>query len=196
MPLLARRDGCPVYGGESMGRLLVAHGPGDRAMAVEPHRAYEIGPLRLRFVPSGHSKLVLGLAVPQEGEITCEHCESMTASDYRCGQVWGVHIEVAGTSLHHLGSCDLIETELKLRAERFLAGIEGRGSTPRLCGRALPRLRPAHIVPHHFDDSFPPVDRPLGFSFNVNFGAALHEIRAVDPSIDVVSLAALEWAPT
>ena len=36
-------------------------------VVVEPHRDYEVGPFRFHFVPSQHSKLQLGLAVPYAG---------------------------------------------------------------------------------------------------------------------------------
>jgi hypothetical protein len=49
------------------------HGLGERAVEVEPNRRYELGPFTVTFVPSLHSKLLLGFAVPFDGELTCEH---------------------------------------------------------------------------------------------------------------------------
>ena len=75
------------------------HGLGDRAVEVEPDRRYELGPFTVTFVPSLHSKLLLGFAVPFDGELTCEHLDALSPSAYKCGQVWGIHIEVAGYDL-------------------------------------------------------------------------------------------------
>src|SRR5947209_13667899 len=89
-PALARRFGCPAYGSESLARLMRLHGVGERAVVVEPARVYELGPFEVSFFLSCHSKLVLGLAVPFGGELTCDHLGGLTPAAYRCGQVWGV----------------------------------------------------------------------------------------------------------
>ena len=67
-------------------------------MVVEPKRDYRVGPFRFHFVPSLHSKLQLGLGIPYSGELTCDHVDELTPQAYRCGQVMGIFIEVAGVS--------------------------------------------------------------------------------------------------
>ena len=47
------------------------HGLGEHAVEVEANRRYELGPFTVTFVPSLHSKLLLGFAVPFDGELTC-----------------------------------------------------------------------------------------------------------------------------
>ena len=42
-PAVARRYGCLAYGSSSLVTLMGLHGLGDRAVEVEPHRAYELG---------------------------------------------------------------------------------------------------------------------------------------------------------
>jgi L-ascorbate metabolism protein UlaG (beta-lactamase superfamily) len=191
-PTIARRDGCTVYGSTSMTRLMNLAGLGEQAVTVQPRQAYEIGPFVVRFVPSVHSKLALGLAVPQGGEITCESLDGMVAKQYCCGQVWGIHIEVAGTSLYHMGSCDLIDDAGIPECEFFLAGIAGRGNTPKFWQRILSKVKPRVIVPHHHDNFFLPLGAPMGFSFNVNYGSMLHEVRAVDPDVTIAVLNPLQ----
>jgi hypothetical protein len=83
------------------------HGLGAQAVEVQPRQAYELGPFVVRFVPSRHSKLILGRRVPFDGELTCDHLDGLWPGAYRCGQVWGIRIAVAGTSLYHQGSADL-----------------------------------------------------------------------------------------
>src|SRR5690606_7392345 len=105
---------------------------------VEAHRTYEVGPFEITFVPSVHSKLVLGRSVPSDGEITCEHVDGLTAQAYRCGQVWGIQIEVAGRTFYHQGSADLIDDELTRReVDVFLCGVAGRQVTERYLPRIL-----------------------------------------------------------
>ncbi len=189
-PQIARRDGCKVYGSRSLCHLMHAEGLGEQAVEVEFHRPYELGPFRVSFVPSVHSKLALGLAVPSRGDITCEHVDGMACGAYRCGQVYGIHIEVAGLSLYHQGSADLIDEAVPCRdVDLFLAGIAGRGFTRDFAGRALRALRPRWILPHHYDDFFVDLDAPMQFSLNVNFSAFVEEVAAVSREVQVVSLA-------
>ena len=178
VPAIARRTGSQVYGSHSLGRLMQLYQLGDRAVVVEPHRDYEVGPFKFHFVPSVHSKLQLGLRVPFAGEITCEHVDEMTPQAYRCGQVWGIYIEVAGMRLYHQGSADFVEAELRDRnVDVFLCGISGRRFTPKYVRRIVGALAPQMIVPTHYDDFFRPLDAKVQFSFNVNLTGFADEVR-------------------
>ena len=68
---------------------MALHGLAGQAVEVEPYRTYELGPFEVSFTPSVHSKLLLRLAVPYDGELTCEHLDALSPGAYRCGQVWG-----------------------------------------------------------------------------------------------------------
>lgn len=189
VPALARRCECSAYGSSSLVSLMRLHGEGGRAVAVEPDRRYELGPFSVTFVPSAHSKLLLGLAVPFDGELTCEHLDALSPSAYRCGQVWGIHIEVAGMTFYHQGSANLIDEALGRKSvDVFLAGIAGRGFTRDYWARILPRLQPRTIVASHFDDFFRPVDAPMGYSMNVNLSAFPEEVAAVSSDFAVATL--------
>lgn len=190
VPAIARRFDCPAYGSDSLQRLMALHGEAERAVHVEPHRAYELGPFVVTFVPSVHSKLLLGYKVPYDGELTCEHLDGLKPGAYRCGQVYGIHIEVAGATLYHQGSANLLDDEIRHRGvDVFLAGIAGRSFTPDYWRRIIGALEPRTIVASHFDDFFRPVDAPLGFSLNVNLAAFPEEIEAVTRDVTVAVLA-------
>jgi L-ascorbate metabolism protein UlaG (beta-lactamase superfamily) len=189
VPAIARRYGCAAYGSSSLVNLMRLHGLGERAVEVEPNRRYELGPFTVTFVPSLHSKLLLGFAVPFDGELTCEHLDALSPSAYKCGQVWGIHIEVAGMTFYHQGSANLIDGALHHRGvDVFLAGIAGRGFTRDYWARILPRLEPRTIVASHFDDFFRPIDAALGFSTNVNLAAVPGEVAAVSRDFAVATL--------
>jgi len=193
VPEIARRHGCSAYGSSSLVNLMRLHGLGERAVEVEPNRRYELGPFTVTFVPSLHSKLLLGFAVPFDGELTCEHLDALSPSAYKCGQVWGIHIEVAGTTFYHQGSANLIDDALRhSRVDVFLAGIAGRSFTRDYWARILPRLQPRTIVASHFDDFFRPVDVAMGFSTNVNLAAVPDEVAAVSRDFDVATLSPME----
>ena len=188
-PAIARRCGCPAYGSSSLTRLMRLHGLEPQAVEVAPHVSYELGPFRVSFTPSLHSKLVLGLAVPFDGELTCDHLDGLSPSAYRCGQVWGIHIEVAGMSFYHQGSANLVDDEVRHKGvDVFLAGVAGRGFTPGYWSRILPRLQPSVIVPTHYDDFFRPLDASMGLSTNVNLAQVPDEVGAISRDFQVAAL--------
>jgi L-ascorbate metabolism protein UlaG (beta-lactamase superfamily) len=189
VPQLARRYGCLAYGSSSLMNLMRLYGLGQQAVEVKPYHRYELGPFVVTFVPSLHSKLLLGLKVPFDGELTCEHMDALSPSAYRCGQVWGIHIEVAGMTLYHQGSANLIDEALRHHdVDVFLAGIAGRSFTRDYWRRILPALSPRTIVASHFDDFFRPPDAPMGFSTNVNLTALPAEIAAVSSDFALATL--------
>ncbi len=186
VPAIARTFGCPVYGSRSLAHLMGLHGLAAQATEVEPHRDYEVGPFRFHFVPSVHSKLQLGLGIPYAGELTCEHVDALTPQAYRCGQVWGIHVEVAGTRFYHQGSADFVEDELRDRdVDYFLCGISGRRFTPRYVERIVGALRPRAIVPTHYDDFFRALDDSPRFSFNVNLTGFADEVQRASRELPV-----------
>ncbi len=193
VPEIARRHGCSAYGSSSLVNLMRLHGLGEHAVEVQPHRPYELGPFTVTFVPSLHSKLLLGFAVPFDGELTCEHLDALSPSAYKCGQVWGIHVEVAGTTFYHQGSANLIDDALPHSGvDVFLAGVAGRSFTHDYWARILTRLQPHTILASHFDDFFRPVDAAMGFSTNVNLAAVPDEVAAVSRDFQVATLAPLE----
>lgn len=188
-PHIARATGAPVLGSRSTAHLMALHGLADRAVEVEPYRIYPIGPFEVTFVPSAHSKLVLGLAVNSPGDITCDHIDELTPMAYGCGQVYAIHIRVAGVTLYHQGSAELVDDAVAHRGvDVFLAGIAGRGYSRRYLERAIRCLEPRVIVPHHHDDFFRPLDQPMELSFNVNLSGAIDEVRAASRNVAIATL--------
>ena len=193
VPAVARRDGCQVYGSPSLGHLMGLHGLAERAVEVLPHQQHEVGPFQFDFTPSVHSKLLLGLAVPADGELTCDCLDSLGSGSYRCGQVWGITIEVAGITLYHQGSANLLDEEIRTRGvDVFLCGIAGRIYTRDFTRRILSALDPKLVVAQHHDDFFRPVESPMGYSFNVNLGGFAEDVAAFDPHLPVRVLQPLE----
>ncbi|MBV9309915.1 MAG: MBL fold metallo-hydrolase, partial [Solirubrobacterales bacterium] len=190
-PAIAQRFDCPVYGSTSLVALMQAHGLQELAVEVEPHVTYELGPFTVSFTPSLHSKLILGLAVPFDGALSCEQLDALTPSAYKCGRVYGIRIEVAGISFYHQGSANLIDEEIRA-SERgvdfFLAGVAGRGFTKDYWRRILKRLEPRTIIPTHYDDFFRPLDRPAGFTTNVHLSRVPYEVAKVSRDFEVAAL--------
>jgi L-ascorbate metabolism protein UlaG (beta-lactamase superfamily) len=168
---------------------MALHGLAGRTVVVEPYRTYELGPFVVRFTPSVHSKLLLGLAVPYDGELTCEHLDSLSPGAYRCGQVWGISIEVAGVRFYHQGSANLVDDAVRERGvDVFLAGVAGRGFTRDYWQRILPLLEPKVVVPTHYDNFFRPLGQPLEFVSNVQLSELPDEIGSVSGEIELAAL--------
>lgn len=188
-PAIAQRFRCRVYGSSSLVTLMRAHRLEQQAVEVEPYRRYELGPFTVSFTPSVHSKLILGLAVPFDGELTCDHLDALSPGAYRCGAVYGIRIDVAGVSFYHQGSANLIDDALRgPGVDYFLAGVAGRGFTRDYWRRILPRLNPHVIVPTHYDDFFRPLDAPMGFTTNVHLSRVPDEVTAVSREFEVAAL--------
>jgi L-ascorbate metabolism protein UlaG (beta-lactamase superfamily) len=188
-PAICRRFGCAAYGSSSLVHLMALHGLANQAVEVEPYKDYELGPYTVSFTPSLHSKLVLGLAVPFDGELTCDHLDRLSPGAYRCGPVWGIRIDVAGVSFYHQGSANLIDDAIRARGvDFFLAGVAGRGFTNDYWRRILGRLEPRTVVPTHYDDFFRPLTAPMGFTMNVNLARVPEEIAAVSGDFEVAAL--------
>ena len=193
VPAICARYRCPAFGSPSLARLMALHGVPELAREVEIYRTYSVGPFELTFVPSVHSKLTLGLRIPMDGELTCDHLDHLGSRQYKCGQVYGIHIAVAGVSFYHQGSADLIDDAIRHRGvDYFLCGLAGRGYTRDYMKRVLSRLEPRVVVAQHHDNFMRPLDAPMGFSINVNFGKFVDEVRAVSPDFAVRALELLQ----
>jgi L-ascorbate metabolism protein UlaG (beta-lactamase superfamily) len=70
----------------------------------------------------------------------------------------------------------------------FLAGVAGRGVTPRYWERILPRLDPRVLVPTHYDNFFSPLGRPQDFVRRVDLAAVPGEVAAAARDTRVAAL--------
>lgn len=163
-PLIARRTGARVFGSRSAAALCRAQGvPAERVEDVqgEPGQApieREVGPFHLRFVPSAHSRFALG-RVPFAGEITDCSDVPMRADAYRCGAVFGVEIRVAGRTLYHLGSAELVDASIEVKhVDLLLMCVAGWNAGRDVPERVARRLDPGAVLLSHWDDFL----RPLG----------------------------------
>jgi L-ascorbate metabolism protein UlaG (beta-lactamase superfamily) len=195
VPAVARQFGCRAYGSRSLVRLMSVHGQEAQADEVRPGDRIELGPFAVTFVPSRHSKIVLGLRVPMDGDIAASDATALHARAYRCGQVWAFLIEVAGERIYHQGSADLVDDAVpEGGVDMFLAGVAGREFTPNYWRRILPRLEPQQVVVCHHDDFFRGLDEPLAFAPNVRLEAVPDEIGAVSREPRVLALPRFEQA--
>lgn len=188
-PAIARRFNTKAYGSSSLRQLMDLHGIGEQTVVAQPGKTYELGAFDVRFIRSTHSKLILGKKVPMDGELTCDHLHGLTPGAYRCGQVWGIRIEVAGVSFYHQGSADLLDDELPSEpVDYFLAGVAGRSFTKNYWRRILPKLDPATIIPTHYDNFFKPLGSELAPVAKAKLDELPEEIESVSASARIAAL--------
>lgn len=164
VPAIARLTDARVFGSRSAATLCRADGvPPSQVVDVESAlRAgtyvAEVGPFELRFFPSAHSKLLFGKRVPAAGDIDDCDAVPLRAGGYRCGAVFAVEVRVAGRTIFHLGSAELVESSLPPRqVDLLLFCVAGWQQTPRVIERATSRLSPRAVLLSHWDDFFRPI---------------------------------------
>ena len=189
VPTIARMTGATVYGSESTTNLMAAAGlPESQVVTCVGHDTFETGPFRVTMVPSEHSRFAFG-RTPFGGDIPCS-CElPMRAGDYRCGLVFGIHIAVAGLSLYHMGSAELVDDQLTTGSvDLCLLGISGRHHTERYIPRALRLLQPRVVMPMHYDNFFRTLDKPMQLLPLTRFEELIGEVSAFDRDATVRTL--------
>ncbi len=166
VPAIAALTGARVYGSRSAVTLCRASGlPEARLHDVEGSPGAEavvaeVGPFELRFHPSAHSRFALG-RVPFPGEIADCDQVPLRLQHYRCGAVFAVEIRVAGRTILHLGSAELIESTLPVREpDLLLLCAAGWTSSPELPERVARAVSPRAVLLSHWDDFFRSIDKP------------------------------------
>ena len=167
VPDIALRTGARVFGSRSAAALCRAWGvPEDRVEVVEREAGgepveREVGPFALRFLPSAHSRFALG-RVPFPGEIADCDDVPLRMEGYRCGAVFGVEIRVAGRTLYHLGSAELVDASVTPRhVDLLLLCVAGWTASRRLPERVAGRLSPGAVLLSHWDDFLRPLNKPV-----------------------------------
>jgi L-ascorbate metabolism protein UlaG (beta-lactamase superfamily) len=192
VPLIAARTGAPVWGSTSTANLLRAWGL-DEAQIVECDggEVLEVGPFRVELVPSEHSRFALGAGVPYAGDIPCS-CElPLRGRDYRCGQVFGIFIQVGGLSIYHCGSANLIDDAIPAQASEvdlLVMCLAARHVTERFIPRMLARTRPRLLLPSHYDNFFRRTSRRMQLLPLIQFGRFVDEVEQLDRDIRIVTL--------
>lgn len=166
VPAIARRTGATVYGSRSAVALCRASlVPETKLVNVEREPGQEpfvaeVGPFRVRFAASAHSRLLLG-RVPLPGEIhDCDHVP-MRTEKYRCGAVFRIEIEVFGRTIVHLGSAEIVETAAPKHLDLLLLCVAGWRMSERFPERVARLLDPRAVLLSHWDNFFRGLDKPL-----------------------------------
>jgi L-ascorbate metabolism protein UlaG (beta-lactamase superfamily) len=163
VPEIARRSGATVFGSRSAAALCLRAGvPPDRVEVVQREASEapverEVGPFRLRFIPSAHSRLLLG-RVPFPGDIADCADIPMRVGAYKCGAVFGVEIRVAGRVIYHMGSAELVDANVRVgNVDLLLLCVAGWAASRDLPERVGRRLAPGAVLLSHWDNFLRPI---------------------------------------
>ena len=192
VPSIALATGATVYGSRSCAHLCrIAGVPEAQVVDVESQRAQpaeaEVGPFRLRFIPSIHSAFFFG-RVPLQGDISdCDQIPLRT-EHYRCGAVFGVDIRVAGKRIYHLGSADLLEAHPERDVDLLLLCVAGWTTTPRFVPRVMGALRPGAVLLSHWDNFFTPMSAGAKPLPAMQMPRLVDGLTAIEPSVRIGTL--------
>lgn len=167
VPAIARATGAKVFGSRSAANLCRISGVPEAQVDVVERPAggapveREVGPFRLRFVPSAHSRFLAG-RVPFPGDIADCDDVPLRTERYRCGAVFGVDVEVGGRHLYHIGSAELVEAALDARprnVDLLLLCVAGWTTSDAFPERVVRAFSPRAALLHHWDNFFRPMSR-------------------------------------
>jgi L-ascorbate metabolism protein UlaG (beta-lactamase superfamily) len=194
VPAIAAHTGALVFGSRSAAHLCRAAGlPAAQVRDVEPAPGApppeaEVGPFRLRFLPSAHSPLLLG-SVPFPGDIADCDQVPLRAERYRCGAVFAVEIRVAGRTIVHLGSAELVERTLDVKnVDLALVCVAGWTTSERYPERLMAALAPGAILLSHWDNFLRPLAEPARILPAMRLPQLVDRLRAADTRLPIGTL--------
>lgn len=201
VPLVARTTRATVFGSTSAAVLCRADGvPPSQVVDVEGalrrgRYVTEVGPFRLEFFPSAHSRLLLG-RVPAAGEIADCDAVPTTVGGYRCGAVFAVEVTVFGRTFFHLGSAELVEESVPRRSvDTLFFTVAGWTSSREIPERVVRHLSPRQVVLGHWDDFFRPLAEPVHALPALSLPRLRDRFHAAAPAVSVGTLPLLEEVP-
>jgi len=188
VPYIAKKTGASVFGGKSMQTLMRIHGIPDQMRVVAQGDKIDLSNgFRMEIYESRHGRAFFG-KVPFPGEIDASATIPLKASQYKHGTVFIFVFHWQDLSFGHLGSAELIESNLSGAVARILfLCAAGRQFTDHFVVRAMKVFNPSVVAPIHFDDFSVPIKQPLVRLPGVNLEGMIREIRAASASVKVIT---------
>ena len=194
VPDIARLTGARVFGSRSAAALCRAAGLPEAQVDVverEPGAeavVREVGPFVLRFVSSAHSRLLLG-RVPFPGDIADCDQVPLRVERYKCGAVFGVEVCVAGRTVYHMGSAELVDANVHTKhIDLLLACAAGWTASRDLPERIAHRLDPGAILLSHWDDFFRPMGKPARLLPAIQFARLVERLTQAARGVRIGTL--------
>lgn len=162
VPTLAGRLKAPVYASASVCRSLTHHGTLQSGLVpLSPGQSVRVGDLRIQALVAQHVHFD-GALVLRTLPRLLPYLDSMhrLLTRWPAGQVLGFHIASANLRLVHFGSAGGVADTLEhLRPDVALIPAQGRSDIDQVATQMAERLQPRLVVPHHWDDFYPPLSQ-------------------------------------
>lgn len=189
VPSIARLSGCQVYASSLTCERLAGRGvPPGQLNVVKGLDRFEVGPFRIEAVPSRHITFDLPLVARTSLRVVPHLFElaGKGTAFYPAGEVFGYLIEVEGKSMYHIGSAWLNEDHLRqYHVDIFFIPVQGHTGITKISAGMARKLMPHMVVPHHYDDFFPPLSRQIDLEpFKRALFEAVPHVRLIVPSLN------------
>ena len=184
-PYLAQKLGVPVWGNESVDTLLKMHGLPGCPQVLAGGERIAIGPFVIEPVKTRHGLVALG-HVPFPGRIDPHQQPPLWVWKYRHGEPpLLLFVECGGKSLFHMGTANLIDNLLPVRAvDAAWICLSGANRTPQFAERLLQRLRPRRLYPFHFEDFSLPLSNETAYIPGCDPFRFADDLRRLSPGLE------------
>lgn len=167
IPEIVGQSELKVFAPGLTGRMLRLRGvPAGRLMAAG-HREILFDPFKVRAFRSAHVRFDLPLVtstLKRCGVGGCLHAIPLGLG-YPKGLVQTYLFEVGGKKALFVSSGGCTDAELeayrKLEVDYFLAPLQGHSKIQEIAARQTAIVRPKVVIPHHFDDFYPPLSQNI-----------------------------------
>jgi len=162
VPALSNRLHAPVYASPPVCRTLAQRGT--KALHLKPlspPESVQVGDWQVQAVAAQHVRfdpLLVLKTLPR----VLSRLGSLgpLLTDWPQGQVLGFQITTPDLSLVHFGSAGWVEGPVNdLRPDVALIPLQGRSDIARVAAGLAALLRPRLLLPHHWDDFYPPISQ-------------------------------------
>lgn len=159
---------------------------------VEAGKAFDFDPdFKVTVIKSRHIRFNTALILKKVFSKKTYKVKKMTGIGfkdiikYKKGKVFGYLFEFSnGKKIFHLGSGGFYRKELEKLPKNidiFLAPVAGREDVDKVLAKVADIFKPKMIIPHHYDDFFPPISWYAYNKFD-------EEVKKLDPTIIVNKL--------
>ncbi len=190
VPAITRAAMAKIYCSETAAATLLREGVHQNRIAVvRAGDVIEKGPLRVRVYSGAHIRYDLPLVAKTLFSIrTFRDFNGLVrvlgaAKNYPRGDVLAFEVAAGSTKVLHLGSLNLDHSEKYPRGANLLTlPFQGRSDLNSYTLKLVGRLAPKALLLHHYDDSFPPITRPVDTSSFVRAAAGAYpELPVIVP---------------
>jgi L-ascorbate metabolism protein UlaG (beta-lactamase superfamily) len=161
-PALTAQTGAIVHAPESICRRLAERGVSKHSLeSLTLHKEKRLGSLIWRAMPSLVNQLDSSpvLRALTQSPAIVSIAQSLDRA-WPLDEIVAYYLQVDGLSLVHFGSAGWLEPEIRgLQPDVALLPVECHPNTNADVIRLAARLTPKLVIPHHWDDYYPPVSR-------------------------------------